>query len=314
MAWETFSQIARYFHLADGVDFTGGGEPTTNRHLLDMVRVAKDAGCEAGFSTNGTLLDHGLSRALVTTGLDWISFSIDAATAKTYERIRQGAEFVTLMRNITALRDIKTSLKSKTPKMMMVFVMMHENYRELPSYVDLAHELGVEQIIFKNLDVILKAGDDERRLFNHDSPPLADVEPVIAETQKRAHRQGISLRLYALQPQELIICEHDPLHNLFFNWAGHVAPCITLSYAENRVFDGKRHFVPCQHFGNISQESLERIWCKVAYQEFRRPYELRVRLERQATINALIGTKEIEPANLPLAPAVCRTCYYLYGV
>lgn len=87
---------------------------------------------------------------------------------------------------------------------------------ELPIYADLAQGLGVEQIIFKNLDVILKDGDDERRLFSHDGPPLADVEPVIAEAQKRAKKAGINVRLYALQPQELTICEHDPLHNLFF--------------------------------------------------------------------------------------------------
>ena len=112
-----------------------------------------------------------------------------------------------------------------------------------------------------------------------------------------------------------MMCEQDPLHNIFLNWAGYVSPCITLSYAENRVFDGKRHFVPCQRFGNISEEPLEQIWDKAEYQEFRHPYERRVRLERQATINAFIGAEEAgESVNVPPAPTVCRTCYYLYGI
>lgn len=314
MSWGTFTRIAEYFHLAQGVDLTGGGEPTIHPRLPDMVRAAKEAGCEVGFSTNGTLLDPGLAEALVSLGQDWISFSVDAATPQTYERIRQGAEFETVMRNIETLRDVKNARRSKAPKMMMVFVMMHENFHELPIYVDLARELGIEQIIFKNLDVILKDGDDERRLFSHHGPPPADVAPIIAEAQQRARKSGISLRLYALQPQELTICEQDPLHSLFFNWAGYVSPCITLSYAEDRVFDGKRHFVPCQRFGDINHEPLEQIWDKIAYQEFRRPYEIRLRLERQATINVLIGSEEAESPEVPPAPAVCRTCYYLYGV
>jgi MoaA/NifB/PqqE/SkfB family radical SAM enzyme len=314
MSWDTFACIAENFHLAGGVDFTGGGEPTSNPRLPDMVRVAKEAGCEVGFSTNGTLLDRGLAGTLVSLNQEWICFSVDAATAETYERIRQGAEFETVMRNIQTLHDIKINRHSKVPRMMMVFVMMHENFHELPIYVDLAHELGVEQITFKNLDVILKDGDDERRLFSHDGPPLADVEPVMAEAQKRAKKLGIGLRLYALQPKELTICEQDPLHNLFFNWAGYVSPCITLSYAESRVFDGNRHFVPCQRFGNINDEPLGQIWNNIAYQEFRRPYEIRLRLGRQATINALIGGEEGESLEMLPAPAVCRTCYYLYGI
>jgi MoaA/NifB/PqqE/SkfB family radical SAM enzyme len=314
MSWDTFTRIAAYLSSTEGVDFTGGGEPSINPHLPDMVRVAKEAGCEVGFSTNGTLLDSSLAEKLVSLGQDWISFSVDAALAETYERIRQGAQFETVMRNIETLRDIKIIHRSKLPKMMLVIVMMQENFRELPIYVELAHKLGVEQIIFKNLDVILKDGDDERRLFNHDGPPLANVEPLIAEAQKRAKKLGVGLRLYALQPQELASCEQNPLQNLFFNWAGYVSPCITLSYADNRVFNGERHFVPCQRYGNINEEPLEKIWEKAAYQEFRRAYETRVRLERRATINALVRGEQGESSEMPPAPEGCSTCYYLYGV
>jgi MoaA/NifB/PqqE/SkfB family radical SAM enzyme len=315
MSWDTFTHIAPYLDLAQGVDFTGGGEPTTHPRLSDMIRIAKEAGCEVGFSTNGTLLDPGLSETLVAYGLNWISFSVDAATAETYERIRQGAQFESMLRNIVALRDIRTARRTKLPRLMLVFVMMHENFHELPMYVDMAHELGVEQIIFKNLDVILKEGDDERRLFGQAGPLVADLQLLIDEAQKRAKKLGIHVRPYALQPRELAICEHDPLHNLFINWAGYVSPCITLSYAEERVFEGKRHFVPCQRFGDINHEPPDQIWDKAAYREFRQPYEVRLRLERQATLDALTGSLENESSpETPPAPAGCRTCYYLYGV
>lgn len=314
MSAETFARIAQYLPLTESVDFTGGGEPTINPRLPDMVHQAKEAGCEVGFSSNGTLLDTELAARLVAAKQDWISFSVDAATAESYERIRQGADFETVMGNIERLRDIKAANHSDTPRMMMVFVMMHENYRELPLYVELAHSLGVEQIIFKNLDVIMKEGDDARRLFNHDGPPRADVEPLIAQAQEQAKKLGIGVRLYALRPQQLAICEHDPLHNIFFNWAGYVSPCITLSYAENRFFDGQQHFVPAQIFGDIKREELTEIWDKAAYRAFRAPYERRVRLEREATLALLTGGETGTPSESPPAPEVCRTCYYLYGI
>jgi hypothetical protein len=125
-----------------------------------------------------------------------------------------------------APRDTKISRGQKLPEMMMVFVMMRENFREMPIYVDLAPKLGVEQIIFKNLDVVLRDGHDERRLFSHGGPTPVDVAPEMAAAQKRAEKRGISLGMYAMQPQKLTIFEQDPLHNLFVNWAGHMSPCI----------------------------------------------------------------------------------------
>jgi MoaA/NifB/PqqE/SkfB family radical SAM enzyme len=314
MAWDTFARIAANFRLAQEVDLTGGGEPATHPRLADMVRVAKEAGCEVGFSTNGTLLNSDLAETLVSLGQDWISFSIDAATAETYERIRQGAQFEAVMRNVEALRDMKAARRSQTPKMMLVFVMMHENFHEVPAYVDLAHELGVEQIIFKNLDVILKEDDDKRRLFSHAGRPEANLDQAIAEARQRAGKWGIGLRLYALQPSELAMCEQNPLQNIFFNWAGYVSPCITLSYAESRIFDGVRQRVACRRFGNVNHESLEQIWNGAAYREFRRVYETRLHLEQQATVDLFMGSPEGEPPEWPPAPEECRICYYLYGV
>jgi len=313
MSAATFARIAAYLPLARGVDFTGGGEPTTNPRLPDMVRQAKEAGCETGFSSNGTLLDRALAETLVSLGQDWLSFSIDGATAATYERIRQGAQFETVVQNIYRLHEIKAARRSQTPRLMMVLVMMRDNFHELPVYVELAHELGVEQIIFKNLDVILTDEDDRRRIFGPDGPLVSELNSYIAAAQQRANKLGISSRVYSLQPQELPICEHDPLHNLFFNWRGDVSPCITLSYAEQRVFDGQPHFVPCQRYGNINEATLEQIWDRSAYRQFRQPYEIRVRLDRQQTINLIVGDAG-SLSTPPPAPEGCRTCYYLYGI
>jgi MoaA/NifB/PqqE/SkfB family radical SAM enzyme len=328
MSWATFTRILPYLPLAEGVDFTGGGEPLRNPLLAEMVQAAKAAGCQAGFSTNGISLTsetaayllfgdgQSQARGQLAPTLDWISFSVDAASPALYESIRKGARFDVVIGNIAALHELKQRLGLRAPRMMMVFVLMtgaQQNYHELPAFIDLAHSLGVEQVIAKNLDVILKDGDDQRRLFSHQNAPIKDVQAAIDAAARRAKELGLNLRLYNMQPKEVTICEHNPLQNLFFNWQGLVSPCITLSYAEERVFAGERIHVPCQRFGDINQETLEEIWAKRAYGEFRSCYELRLQAERQAAIDQMLGG-QLEEFFLPPAPEGCRTCYYLYGV
>jgi MoaA/NifB/PqqE/SkfB family radical SAM enzyme len=317
MDWVTFEKIAAGFHLTEAVDLTGGGEPLQNRAIPEMVRVAKAAGCEVGFSTNGVHLDRALAENLIHTGLDWISFSVDAAEAGTYNRIRQGADFERVLANIRGLRELKRQLASQLPKLMMVFVMMvgeNENIQQLPAYIQLAHELGVEQVIAKNLDVILKDGDDQRRVFSHDSPPGAQLVAVMEAARQQATALGVSLRFYSMQPTEQTICEQNPVKNLFFNWEGNVSPCITLSYADNRYFNGQRIHVPCLHFGNIHEQSLAEIWTEPDYRAFRQIFEDRQHWERQSFIDLMLSGKDEGLTEMPLAPESCRTCYYLYGI
>jgi MoaA/NifB/PqqE/SkfB family radical SAM enzyme len=314
----TFDALRPFLSQAKSVDLTGGGEPLLSPILLEMVQSARQAGCTVGFSTNGFRLTPDLSEHLVAAGLDWISFSVDAATPELYNQIRQGSNFDIVIANIRALKEIKARSGKKRPRMMMVFVLMlgsdSTNYHQLPAYIELAHSLGVETVIAKNLDVILKDGDDDRRLFTHNGQPLPEIEAVLGEASERAQRLGVRLRTYNLQPIEQAICEHDPVHSLYVNWQGYVSSCITLSYAENRVFNGARVFVPCQRFGNVREQSLDVIWNQPDYQAFRNIYKDRLRAANQSIVTSMFTGRSDKPIPIPDAPEGCQTCYYLFGV
>lgn len=316
MSWGTFSRIVESFHLTESVDLTGGGEPTKNPLLPEMAAAAKAAGCETGFSTNGNRLGRPLAEQLVDLGLDWISFSVDAATPQLYERIRRGAHFEHIIGNIAGLNELIHDRGAPGPRLMMVYVMMTgetENFHELPQFIELAHSLGVSQVIAKNLDVIVKDGDDARRIFSHEETPERRAQEAIEAARARAKTLGVGLRLYAMRPVERAICEHDPLHSLFFNWEGYVSPCITLSYAEDRVFNGERVHAPCQRYGNICEEPFESIWKRADYRCFRKQLDDRLKTEQHAAVDVLLGGAA-EGVSMPPAPEGCRTCYYLYGV
>ena len=316
MSWETFQSIAAHLHLAREVDLTGGGEPLCNPNLADMVRTVKKAGCKVGFSTNGSLLTRALAEELTSLGLDWISFSVDAAQADTYESIRRGASFEKVAANIAGLNQIKKESNHPTPKMMMVFVIMSgeiENYQQLPEYIRLAHSLGVEQVIAKNLDVILKDGDDQRKLFTHDGQAFQPLQYALDAAERIAKDFSIKFRRYSVHPNEQVVCEQDPIHNLFFSWDGYVSPCITLAYAENRYFNGSHIQVPSRRFGNINQQSLDVIWNDPGYAEFRQVYIERLQQHNRALMDSLLGGENTD-VELPTAPQSCQSCYYLYGI
>ncbi len=318
MPWGVFQTVAHYFKDTKEVDLTGGGEPLLHPRLEDMVALAKESGCLVGFSTNGTLLGEEEAYALMEAGLDWIAFSIEGATEQTYEKIRVGASFRKVMKNMRGIQGLKEKKGVEKPRTMLFFVMQEENFHELPAAVEMAHSLGIGEMVAKNLDVLMKKGDDKKKIFMHGREGEADpfIFQSVEEAKRKAGDLKMPLRVYELYPVEKPICEQDPLNTLFVAWDGSVSPCISLSYMEERWFGGKWRSVPVLRFGNLAEEPLEVIWEKLEYQNFRR--KLKERVDRQArnlidfAISDFHNYKEVE--NWPSAPEGCGSCYYLYGV
>lgn len=65
------------------------GEPLVNKRLPDMIHYArkKDVASKIDFTTNGFLLDHDTTLAIMDAGVDRINISIEALDADGYEKI-----------------------------------------------------------------------------------------------------------------------------------------------------------------------------------------------------------------------------------
>jgi MoaA/NifB/PqqE/SkfB family radical SAM enzyme len=72
---------------------TGGGEPMLHPRMVDMIEFAKSAGARVWMNTNGSMfgptpsLRQRLER-LINAHIDLIEFSMDAADAETYAKLR----------------------------------------------------------------------------------------------------------------------------------------------------------------------------------------------------------------------------------
>jgi len=150
---ETFSRWADdMFSWAASLGLMFGTEPTLNQNLVSFVRTAKEYRVpNVYFSTNAMKLTPALTGALIEAGLDEFNVSLDSASKVTFERIRRGAKWDTVVGNLKSLRDQKAARKVSRPRLHMSFVLMRSNIQELPQFVELAAELGAAVVYITHL-------------------------------------------------------------------------------------------------------------------------------------------------------------------
>jgi organic radical activating enzyme len=114
MSLETFESLLE--QISDKpriIGLTMMGEPMLNKRLPVFIALGKERGHYMAMTTNGTLLDETRSRALLDAGLDMMKVSFDGATRGTYERIRIGAHFDTVISNVKAFDRLRKELGSE---------------------------------------------------------------------------------------------------------------------------------------------------------------------------------------------------------
>jgi len=119
---ESLDMGARLFNLAQY------GEPLMDQCLEERVEYITKRGAEVFFFTNGSLMTRERTRKLLDAGLKSIAFSIDGATKKTYEAIRQGLNFDTVYKNVHEF--IKEA--NGTCSIRIHMVAQAENIHEIP--------------------------------------------------------------------------------------------------------------------------------------------------------------------------------------
>lgn len=93
---------------------SGGGEPMLHSQAVELMEYAKKVGAKVGLITNGSRFTDESSRRLLEANVDMIEFSVDAADAETYDRVRRGLKWETLVENVKRMVDLRGRLKSAT--------------------------------------------------------------------------------------------------------------------------------------------------------------------------------------------------------
>jgi MoaA/NifB/PqqE/SkfB family radical SAM enzyme len=141
-------------------------EPLLSKHFSEIMATLKDYRVPSiELVTNGMLLDEPKIAAMLDSQLSRIIFSIDGATAATYESIREGANFERLLSNLQLLQRMKAERGLSRPLVRFNFVMMRRNIEELPGLIQLAVELGALQVTAQHMTIYEGAGSEGESLF-----------------------------------------------------------------------------------------------------------------------------------------------------
>jgi len=214
------------------------GEPYLNPVFFRMVEEAKKKRIYTATSTNAHFLTDNLARKTVESGLDRIIISLDGLDQQTYEKYRVGGSLDKVIEGTKNLVRWKKELKSRTPFIILQFIVFSTNEHQVAELKKVARELGVDKLELKTAQV-----------YNYEKGN--DLIP----SQKEYAR-------YKMQNGKFVI--DNPLNNhclrmwrgCVITWDGLVVPCCFDKDAEHRL-------------GDLKTESFREIWRGERYREFR---------------------------------------------
>lgn len=158
--------------LSTRVALISGGEPLLNPQWHEIASLLKGVGIKPWLLTSGLSLAKHAER--VSRVFDAVTVSLDGTNPRTYQAIRGLDAFDTVCSGIRAA-------VSAGSKVGLRVTLQRANYRELPAFVELAHELGVNYISFLAVDIANPHAFGRTEDFSSDLALGVDDLPVFGD-------------------------------------------------------------------------------------------------------------------------------------
>src|SRR5580704_9050456 len=271
MDWDLFTKIVDQVPNVARVVMHGVGEPMLVKNLPDMIRYLKARGTYVLFNTNGTLMQPKRFQELIDTGLDELRVSLDAADRESYAKIRGKDFFNRIVRDVGKFIAYQKQMGATTPRVSLWLTGLKETVAQLPDFVRLAAQMGVQEVHLQRLvfdDAGYGMARAESSLFEQ---TRAEEQAAIEAAQtigaalgvtldaSGATEPGLSLRRQA-EDQPWSTCRR-PWSLMYFTAHGRALPCCIAPFSARDY--------ATYTLGDATQQSLREIWNGPAYQDFR---------------------------------------------
>jgi len=256
MSLDEFRRVVESLKFVRKLSLVGAGEPLLNPDLFGMIRYAKSKGIHTGFATNGMLLDDSVCGRIVESGVDWVNISVDSADSAKFKSIRKGADLGVLRKNIKRLVRIKG--KKNLPELSIWFVIMRDNFSELPRVIELSKDAGI-RIVSAQMEH--SWNDDSLRekmaLFPREDF-MKEVKEMLKKAEETALAKGVKFGYVNVPDTGTKRSCKWPWKSCYITAEGFVTPCC-LQGSDPGVMN----------FGNILKEDFDQIWNGFGYRKFR---------------------------------------------
>lgn len=177
--------------FTSGLTLSCGYEPLTSPYFTEILQSLEPYHVpHLNLVTNATLLSEDKIEAIIKNGVTTLLFSLDSPDKITYESIRRGACFETVIANIKRLAARKKALGSRTPFLAMIVVLMQSTLHQLKDLVDLAIELGVASITMQHLIPFSGLNMESQAITEKDA---TQYDALICQIREYARKNRISL-------------------------------------------------------------------------------------------------------------------------
>lgn len=249
------------------VTLMGWGEPTIHPDFKLFLRWAFSKGLRKYFCTNGMTLDQ-LEDEIFNTEVDIIAVSLDGANAEMNDKIRRGSSFDRVLENVSSI----VKRKSTWPYVNFVYTLMHQNINQLPKFIEIAADVGVEEVKAVYLTAFNRNMIKEV-LFKSESL----VEKVFEKAFNVAQRVGISIKLPHIPGKDPAGSEYHKTcytawRDFFLGSDGYVRSCMSTSEKMFHIDKYNKDFMRMwnsdeliAHRGKVNADSMSRS-CKYCYQ------------------------------------------------
>ena len=214
------------------------GEPFMNPRFIDFIFYARSKGIYVSSSTNGHFLNMENAEATVRSGLNRLIISIDGTDQQTYEAYRIGGSLKKVVEGINVLAEAKKSAGSKTPEIIIQFLVLRSNQQQIKDIRKKGIEWGGNRVEIKTA-----------QFYNFENG-----NPLMPDNGRFSRYQGNGqFKLKNILPGHCFRMWTGSV----ITWDGTVVPC---------CFDkDAKHW-----FGNIKDKSFREIWNSREYNDFRR--------------------------------------------
>ena len=121
----------------EAVTFASRGEPTLHRFLPEMLDYCYGKFLGLKINTNASMLNEKMIHSMLSSDLQTIVFSIDAADKETYEKIRVNGKFEYIIKNLKLFKKIREKNYSKSKhivKISGVKILKNQNINDVNKF------------------------------------------------------------------------------------------------------------------------------------------------------------------------------------
>jgi len=242
-------------------------EPLMNKQFAEFVRITGQHKVPfTSFCTNGQLLSEDVVAASIEAGLSEIIFSIDGATAATYEAIRRGGKWERLLANLELLVAMKRRAGTRTPALRINFTCMDSNIRELPAMAAFAAERGAQSLHVRHL----VAYGDETGSYKDEVAYRHLFNDMAAEARKVAAARGLALFLPDPVPERPVAAKSCVTDGTRITRPREANPYCMLPWFQAIIaWNGDYRICSWHTLGNLREHSFEELYNSPKMREIR---------------------------------------------